>query len=190
MRLDVLDGESLSETDSGGLAGVSRGGVVEDGIEYGPAGLPVAYWFRRRRPGWWIEGDWDTYRVPARDVIHLYDPIEPGLRRGVPWMSAAIMPLMQLGQFNDATREAKSTSASVSLVVVDPDANAGPLAGPARADLDHATDLDEDAAAGLQPALSRTYGQARTSGRSRRRRTVTSSLSPGSPGRTLPRRWE
>ena len=151
MRLDVLDGESLSETDSGGLAGVSRGGVVEDGIEYGPAGMPVAYWFRRRRPGWWIEGDWDTYRVPARDVIHLYDPIEPGLRRGVPWMSAAIMPLMQLGQFNDATREAKSTSASVSLVVVDPDANAGPLGGPARADLDNATDLDEDAAAGLQP---------------------------------------
>ena len=151
MRLDVLDGESLSETDAGGLAGVARGGVVEDGIEYGPAGLPVAYWFRRRRPGWWIEGDWDTYRVPARDVIHLYDPIEPGLRRGVPWMSAAIMPLMQLGQFNDATREAKSTSASVALVVVDPDANAGPLGVPARADLDNATDLDEDAAAGLQP---------------------------------------
>ena len=66
-------------------------------------------------------------------------------------MSAAIMPLMQLGQFNDATREAKSTSASVALVVVDPDANAGPLGVPARADLDNATDLDEDAAAGLQP---------------------------------------
>jgi len=58
-----------------------------DGIEYDAAGNPTWYHLLKSHPGdaglsWTPLGEYD--RVPARQVVHLYDAWRPGQSRGIP----------------------------------------------------------------------------------------------------------
>jgi lambda family phage portal protein len=79
--------------------------IVKDGIEFDAIGRRSGYLLRECVPG-----DDDrrqssgTIRiVPARSVLHVYDPQRPGQRRGVPMLAAAIVRLHELDKFEDAT---------------------------------------------------------------------------------------
>lgn len=58
-----------------------------------------------------------------RNVIHLFEPLRPQQRRGVPWFAPVIEPLKQLGRYTEAELQAAVTSGLFSLFVkMDPDA--------------------------------------------------------------------
>ncbi len=72
LRLDVLDA---------GLLDTSKVGAdIEDGIEYDAEGIAVAYWFHRARSDY--RRARPSFRVPADDVIHLFEQEESGQKRG------------------------------------------------------------------------------------------------------------
>lgn len=76
---------------------------IRAGIEFNAIGKRVAYYFHPSRPE---HDDYDANvlrRVPAHDVVHLYDPQRPGQLRGVPHLTQALIALYELDKYDDAT---------------------------------------------------------------------------------------
>ena len=93
MQLLVLDGDALW---LGLRASSPSRGQTAYGLEYNRKGKRVAYNFRIEDPHGWNE---QYLRVPARDVIHVYDPIEPEMERGVPWFTPSHYHARRPGRF-------------------------------------------------------------------------------------------
>ncbi len=78
---------------------------IRNGIEFDSVGRRVAYYFYKAHPGdatlMSIESSQLT-RVPAREVIHLFDPIRPGQIRGVVKMAPVLMKLWDTDKLDDA----------------------------------------------------------------------------------------
>lgn len=76
---------------------------IRAGIEFNGIGRRVAYWFHPSRPE---QDDFDASRlnrIPAELVIHLYDPLRAGQLRGIPHLTPALITLLELDKFDDAT---------------------------------------------------------------------------------------
>lgn len=81
-----------------------NGNRIRAGIEFNAIGRRVAYWFHPSRPG--DLNDFDASelrRVPAENVIHLYNPERPGQLRGIPHLTSALIGLHELDKYDDAT---------------------------------------------------------------------------------------
>lgn len=82
---------------------------VVQGIERNPLGQRVAYWTHRQHPGDVVPmtasptNPYDLARVPAGDMVHLYNVARIGQLRGLPWLAAAMTTLQQVGQWQDAS---------------------------------------------------------------------------------------
>jgi lambda family phage portal protein len=86
----------------------------------------VAYWFFRTNPT-----DATTFRdallqdqltrVPAEDVIHVFDPIEAGQVRGHSGYAAAIVKLFQLDAFDDAELERQKQQSRYATFIETPE---------------------------------------------------------------------
>lgn len=79
---------------------VPGGGEIRMGIERDVYERPVAYWIQRQHPG---SGSLHRYldqfdRIPADEIIHIYDPKRIAQTRGLPHLEAGIAALhMQQG---------------------------------------------------------------------------------------------
>lgn len=90
------------------------GNFIRAGIEYTQFGRPVAYFFET------VDESEDSYRfggrtfvrVPASEVLHGYRPFMVGAKRGLPWTSAPLFRLRQLGEYENATLVNARISAS------------------------------------------------------------------------------
>lgn len=81
------------------------GNPIKQGIEYSRIGQRLAYWFRQVPPG---EDDprassAELTRVPAGQVLHLFEPLRPGQRRGVSRLAPGLVRLRELDKYADAT---------------------------------------------------------------------------------------
>ena len=110
------------------------GTAIRCGIEVNAIGRRVAYWFHRRHPGDSTEfiqssaGDFYV-RVPANQVIHLYNPLRPGQLRGVPWLTPSMIPLKILGDYDDAELERKRQAALIAGFITVPAPEYDPMNG-------------------------------------------------------------
>lgn len=89
------------------------GSSIVAGIELDAIGRRVAYHMHRRHPG---DGMWgghnvETVRVPASEVIHVFEPQRPGQLRGVPWAAPAMVRLYDLLGYEDAELVRKKAAA-------------------------------------------------------------------------------
>lgn len=103
MQLQLLEAEQLDITYNSQAPGT--GNRIRCGIEFGPIGNRLAYWFFREHPG---DGtisfnrSYDRVRVPADQVLHIYKPLRPGQIRGRPWLTPGIVKLYDWDKYNDA----------------------------------------------------------------------------------------
>ncbi|MBL6852357.1 MAG: phage portal protein [Alphaproteobacteria bacterium] len=91
-----------------------NGNIIRNGIEFNGIGQRVAYWFYKVHPGDYLLVSTNQFgwtRVPASDVIHVFEPIRPGQVRGVSWLAAAIVRAYILDQYDDAELERKKVAA-------------------------------------------------------------------------------
>lgn len=110
--LQILEADQLEVTYNEDLG---NGSYVRMGIEFNVWGRPVAYHILTKHPG-----DMTLYapskakreRLPADEIIHVYDPLRPGQSRGIPWLHAAILRLNMLGGYEEAELVAARTGAS------------------------------------------------------------------------------
>lgn len=66
--------------------------LIREGIEYDAIGRRVAYWLFDQHPGsrGLGGGRWESRRVAASEVLHIYRQDRPGQMRGVSWFSPVL----------------------------------------------------------------------------------------------------
>lgn len=87
LQLQVLESDHIDETQN---TFTTEGGRLVDGVEVDENDRVVAYWLRPYHPGdaWTIAGTRylrESIRIEAGEVAHVFRPLRPGQRRGVPW---------------------------------------------------------------------------------------------------------
>lgn len=104
LQLQLLESEHLDSS--------KNDRFIRQGIEFNRSGERIAYHLYREHPGDNNAfSDFESVRVPASDVLHLYKPIRPGQIRGVPWLSSVLLKLYDLDQYDDAELIRKKTAA-------------------------------------------------------------------------------
>lgn len=123
MRLHVLEPDYIDTNRNGLVAG---GGPIIDGIEFDTQGRRVAYWLYSSHPGApgvqrLMATRFESVRVPADRVLHIYRVDRPGQVRGVPWLASAITRLKDLDDFEDAELMQQKVAACFGAFVTDMD---------------------------------------------------------------------
>ena len=101
LQVQILEAECVPWSYNDKL---SNGHTIRAGIEFNAIGKRVAYWMHKAHPveEFALETA-DLHRVPASDVLHLYDPLRPGQLRGQPLLANVLLRMFHLDKFDDAT---------------------------------------------------------------------------------------
>src|SRR5690606_18777042 len=81
------------------------GNIVRAGIEFNGIGQRVAYWMYSTHPGDAFTagiGFNTLNRIPADQVLHIFEPTEGGQLRGVPRLAPVLLRLKSLDNYDDA----------------------------------------------------------------------------------------
>ncbi|MGE8436627.1 MAG: phage portal protein [Pseudomonas palmensis] len=81
------------------------GNIIRAGIEFNSQGQRVAYWCYRSHPSDMAAlnaGYNILVRVPASQMLHIFEPVEPGQLRGVPRLAPVLKRLRSLDNYDDA----------------------------------------------------------------------------------------
>lgn len=107
--------------------GLRNGHFRRQGIEFDANGKPVAYLFGTLDPAYadLMYSGRGYVRIPADEIIHGFQPIMVGQKRGLPWMSSALWRMnMQKGFGDAALVNARASAAKGGWL--EWDENAGP----------------------------------------------------------------
>lgn len=102
LSLQVLEPDFIDPLKSGTTR---EGHLIDRGIEYDTLGRKVAFWLLPHHPGdvaSWRVRSLVSERVPADEVVYLYQKLRPGQDRGMPLLAPAIMTLRDLDSYFDA----------------------------------------------------------------------------------------
>lgn len=109
LQAQVLEADYVPLDKNEDLGG---GRIIRRGIEYNAIGQRVAYHMYRSHPE---DCDRllinDLIRVPASEVLHIYQPLRPGQQRGISWLGPIMAKLKDVGDFDDAELLRKKTRA-------------------------------------------------------------------------------
>ncbi len=133
LQLQVMEADHLDSARNEALVG---GGRIVAGIEIDALGRRVAYWMFPDHPGeaYPFGRAYQSKRVPADQVIHLYEKLRPGQMRGAPRLAAAMMRLRDLDDYEEAELVRKGIEACFAAFVTSPEADPGLTAGETAAD--------------------------------------------------------
>lgn len=121
LESDWLDLDKTQSTDTG---------YIIQGVEFNQIGQRVAYWLYAQHPGevlsTGVRGGLSlkSARVPASEVLHIYDPTRPGQVRGVPKLSSVMLAMRDLDDWLDAEIVRKKTEACLAAFVTSPEGEA------------------------------------------------------------------
>ncbi|MBF0341828.1 MAG: phage portal protein [Magnetococcales bacterium] len=122
LQLRVLEADHLDVTRDRNLPG---GGFIQQGIEFDGSGSRVAYWLYPQHPGSATTSSTSSaiksIRIPASDVIHLFDRMRPGQNRGVTWFAPALLRMRDLDDYDEAELVRKKIEACFVAFVVNAD---------------------------------------------------------------------
>lgn len=122
-RLQIIDVDRLCEMRNESLP---NGGAIHMGVEINAVGKPVRYHILKRKPSDWQRGyvQRDYEIIPAEDIIHIFRPDYAEQVRGVPWMYAAMLNLVNLGAFEESAIIAARVGASQMGIIESSDGGA------------------------------------------------------------------
>lgn len=101
MQVQLLEPDFLRDRMNEDLGGGRR---IRQGIEFDALGRRAAFHFYREHPGErYSFAGLQTTRVPASEVIQLFEPERPGQLRGLPKLSTVLARLYEIDQWDDAT---------------------------------------------------------------------------------------
>lgn len=116
LQLQVLEADHLDTAKD--LDRSSSGGPIIQGVEFDAGGRRAAYWLFPTHPGS-SRATGVSVRVPAADVLQVFDAERPGQARGISWFGAAIVPLKDLDEYEDAELMRQKIAACFAAFVQD-----------------------------------------------------------------------
>lgn len=123
VQLQVLEPDHLDTSRDGYT--LPNGGTIVQGIEFSPIGQRVAYWLFPAHPGAaGPSGIGVSQRVPASEILHVWQPGRPGQARGVSWYAPILLRLKDLDDYEDATLMKAKVAACLAVVMTDADGTA------------------------------------------------------------------
>lgn len=122
LQLQLLEPDYL---DMGKTLSVDAGGYIIQGVEFNSWGQRVAYWLFPQHPGESVTVNWSrpnftSSRIPAAEVLHIFEALRPGQVRGVPHLAPVMLAMRDLDDWEDAEIVRKKTEACLSAIVIDP----------------------------------------------------------------------
>ena len=120
-QIQLLEADFLDTTKDGDIN--NKGRIVQ-GVEYNSTGRRVAYHLYDRHPGE-IGGfrGITSNRIPAADIIHLFDEKRPGQVRGYPWSAPVILRMKDFDDYEDAQLVRQKIAACFAAFVHDASGN-------------------------------------------------------------------
>lgn len=115
LQLQVLEIDWLDDTRTGGY----NGNTIIQGIEYDQLGKAAAYWLWDQHPGdtALVRGrKIQSSRVPAQNIIHLFNPKRPGQGRGFTRFAPVITRTRDMQTYEDAELGRKNLEARLSVL--------------------------------------------------------------------------
>lgn len=123
LELQCLEGDYIDHRRNGDVDGEVNPALM--GIEINKnTGKREAYYLFRQHPGEMIYTQPQSYisdRIPAREVLHLYEALRLGQMRGVPWFAPGIIDARNIKTYQESERVRKRIEACVAAVVVGAD---------------------------------------------------------------------
>lgn len=121
-QIQILEPDYLDSSRDGMLA---NGNKVEHGIETDQIGRRVAYYLFTQHPGGLsgIRSSWESRRVPAKYVLHIYRQDRPGQMRGVSWYAPIALRLQDFADGQDAHLMRQKIAACFAAFRVAPDSD-------------------------------------------------------------------
>ena len=116
IQIQVVEGDYLDHTRN--EEQLYGGGYIMQGVEFDSEGRRVAYYLWDRHPSDAFNNK--VRRVPAEDVLHVYEALRPGQVRGVPFGTSAMIRLRDFDEYEDAELIRKKIAACFSVFVTDP----------------------------------------------------------------------
>lgn len=77
-------------------------GFIIQGVEFNDQGKRVAYWLYDQHPGETLNFSLQSRRIPATDVIHVFEVLRAGQVRGIPFGVSAMVRLKDFDDYEDA----------------------------------------------------------------------------------------
>lgn len=134
----------------------SNGNEIRAGIEFNKIGQRVAYWMYESHPGDYAFGATSSQlkRVPADQVLHLFEPLRAGQLRGLPRATSVLVRMFNLDSLDDAVLERHKIANLFTLFFTEatdqPDGGTG-IVG----ELQNGTDtVDDTPLGGLEPGTA------------------------------------
>lgn len=118
IRLKVISADQIDPALSRDLGGGAR---IIAGIEFDASDEVVAYHVLREAPGTPFATFGETVRVPAVDMLHVFDLLFPGQVRGLSWLSPVLLKLRDRDETSDAMLMREKVSALVTGFIRDPE---------------------------------------------------------------------
>jgi len=121
LQLQVMEPDYLDVAKSGGL---NNGGWIWNGIEFDALGRRAAYWLYPEHPGEvasFRRKSFESRRVPAEFVQHIYEKQRPGQALGVPRLAASMLRLRDLDDYEEAELVRKGYEACFMAIVIGKD---------------------------------------------------------------------
>ncbi len=105
LRLELIELDQLDPLVDGTLA---NGNIARRGIEYNQqTGRPIAYHLLPTHPGdYLVRRRGNTRRIPAADIIHIWDRRRISQYSGIPWLVAVVMEAYRMEDFRHITQDA------------------------------------------------------------------------------------
>ncbi|WP_156679354.1 phage portal protein [Sphingomonas profundi] len=119
LSLQVMEPDFLDPLKNGTTR---SGGLIDRGIEYDAGGRKVAYWLLPHHPGNVAQFRARTLvsdRVPADEIVYLYNKLRPGQDRGMPLLAPAVMTLRDLRGYLDAELVRKRIASCMAGFITD-----------------------------------------------------------------------
>lgn len=116
-RVQLIEGHRVgTPPDRSGDEGKS----IIDGVQVNAVGRPVGYWIKQTEAQ-------DSYKlVPAVQVIHLFEPVRPGMMRGLPFCYAVMNDLHDLEDLQMLEMRAAKQASDITNVLTNETGEANP----------------------------------------------------------------
>jgi len=108
------------------------GARIVAGVEFDTAEQVVAYHVLPDAPGTPFAHYGETLRIPASDILHIFDPIFPGQVRGVTWLAPVLLKLADYDAASDAMLMNLKTQSLFAGFITDTEGGAAGFEGSAQ----------------------------------------------------------